>query len=58
MTCSSNAVAIMDNWLFSMNSPHQTIYLLTWRRILLRRIGANNVSLPECRSGADGIESQ
>ena len=34
-------VATMDNWLFSVNSPHQTIYVLTWRRILLRRIAAN-----------------
>ena len=34
-------VDTMDNWLFLMNGPHQTIYVLTWRRVLLRRIAAN-----------------
>ena len=27
-------IATKDNWLFSMNSSRQTIYVLTWRRIL------------------------
>ena len=43
----------MDNWLFSMNSPHQTICVLTWRRILLRGI----LAWIPCQ-GADCIEGQ
>ena len=43
-------VATIDNWLFSMNSPHQTMYVLTWRSILLRGIAANiYASLSEYR---------
>ena len=52
-------VATMDNWLSSMNSPHQTIYVLTWRRMLLRRIAANiRIVARIPRQGADCIEGQ